>query len=139
MATTTPIPRALSVGNGDPIDRRLLLSKEEMLNMKDVKMPRSDIQKYFALCIDDNQFYVYDKNATPNAETGKFSRVTSFQEAATEDTAGLVKSSKETNSISVNSDGTMKVNEVSVTKLVNEEGFNLVLDGGSAPLPGKLR
>ena len=51
-----------------PIDDTLVLSKAEMLAVTDAKMP----EKYFAVCKDDGKMYVYDKFATPNANTGKF-------------------------------------------------------------------
>lgn len=53
----------------EPIDGSFTLSKEEMLAVKDNEMPAV----YFAVCKDDKQFYIYDKSATPNSETGKFS------------------------------------------------------------------
>lgn len=51
-----------------PLDDTFVLSKAEMLTTDDLKMP--DV--YFAACSDDKQFYMYDKSATPSAETGKF-------------------------------------------------------------------
>ena len=61
-----------------PVDSRLVLTKEEMKNIAgddepgvtpgDHCMP----DKYFALCKDDNCMYVFDYEATPNNETGKF-------------------------------------------------------------------
>ena len=51
-----------------PLDDTFVLSKAEMLTVDDLKMP--DV--YFAACSDDKQFYMYDKSATPSAETGKF-------------------------------------------------------------------
>lgn len=52
-----------------PIDESLTLTKAQMLAVSDDAMP----DKYFCVCLDDGKLYVYDKNATPNAETGKFS------------------------------------------------------------------
>jgi len=52
-----------------PIDDKFVLSKAEMLAVDDLKMP----EKYFAVNTDDGKFYLYDKSATPSAETGKFS------------------------------------------------------------------
>lgn len=54
-----------------PIDDKFVLSKAEMLAVSDTVMP----EKYFAVCTDDGKLYVYDKNATASAETGKFSVV----------------------------------------------------------------
>jgi len=39
-----------------------------MLNILETEMP----SQYFVLCLDDNQLYIYDKDNTPSAETGKF-------------------------------------------------------------------
>lgn len=51
-----------------PIDMSLTLTKAEMLAVKDSEMPA----KYFTICQDDGQVYLYDKSATPSAQTGKF-------------------------------------------------------------------
>lgn len=52
-----------------PIDESFTLTKAQMLEVSDDAMP----DKYFCVCLDDGKMYVYDKNATPNAQTGKFS------------------------------------------------------------------
>lgn len=52
-----------------PIDETLTLTKAQMLAVSDDAMP----DKYLTVCLDDGFIYTYDKNATPNAETGKFS------------------------------------------------------------------
>lgn len=46
--------------------------------------------------------------------------------------AGVVVSSAAENKVSVSEDGTMEVNSLNITKLVQAEGDTLVLDGGSA-------
>lgn len=46
--------------------------------------------------------------------------------------AGVVMSSAAENKVSVGEDGTMEVNSLNITKLVQAEGDTLVLDGGSA-------
>ena len=51
-----------------PIDMSLTLTKAEMLAVKDSEMPA----KYFTICQEDGQVYLYDKSATPSAQTGKF-------------------------------------------------------------------
>lgn len=48
------------------------------------------------------------------------------------ETAGVVVSSAAENKVSVGEDGTMEVNSLNITKLVQAEGDTLVLDGGSA-------
>nr|DAZ49988.1 MAG TPA: hypothetical protein [Caudoviricetes sp.] len=50
------------------------------------------------------------------------------------DTAGVVVSSAEENKVSVAEDGSMEVNSLNMTKLVQSEGDVLVLDGGNASL-----
>ena len=51
-----------------PIDTRLTLTKAQMLTTNDNLMP----SVYFALCIDDNAFYLYSKANTIDEYTGKF-------------------------------------------------------------------
>lgn len=53
----------------NPIDEDLVLSKAQMLGVNDDLMP----EKYFCVCKEDGKMYVYDKSATPNSLTGKFS------------------------------------------------------------------
>lgn len=55
----------------EPIDSSQVLTKAEMLAIDDSKMPDT----YFAVCKDDKKFYIYDKSATPSAETGKFKKL----------------------------------------------------------------
>lgn len=50
------------------------------------------------------------------------------------DAAGVVVSSAEENKVSVAEDGSMEVNSLNMTKLVQSEGDVLVLDGGNASL-----
>lgn len=52
-----------------PIDTTMTLTKAQMLTVDDAAMP----EKYFTVCQDDGKLYLYDKSATPSAETGKFS------------------------------------------------------------------
>ena len=51
-----------------PIDTRLTLTKAQMLTTNDNLMP----SVYFALCTDDNAFYLYSKANTVDEYTGKF-------------------------------------------------------------------
>lgn len=78
---------AIKLGEGfeitgyDPIDVRLVLTKEQMAkivgdedsaaNPDDFAMP----EVYFAFCTDDGCFYKFDYNATPDSETGKFTKL----------------------------------------------------------------
>ena len=56
------------VGAATPIDDRSYLSKAEMLVINENIYP----DYFLAVCKDDGGLYVYDKSATPSAETGKF-------------------------------------------------------------------
>lgn len=62
------ISQAFHRTSANPIDDTLALTKAEMLTVNDNLMP----SKYLTVCQDDGQIYLYDKNATPSAETGKF-------------------------------------------------------------------
>lgn len=78
---------AIKLGEGfeitgyDPIDVRLVLTKAQMSkivgdedsgsNPDDFAMP----EVYFAFCTDDGCFYKFDYNATPDPETGKFTKL----------------------------------------------------------------
>ncbi len=53
---------------------------------------------------------------------------------ATQELAGLVKSSTDENSVAVAENGTMKVNSINVNKLVQTDGEDLILNGGSAEM-----
>lgn len=62
------LPSGLNITIDEAVDSRILLTKEQMKNMADAKMP----DKYFCVCLDDSNLYIYNKNATPNEVTGKF-------------------------------------------------------------------
>ena len=59
-----------------PVDTRLVLSKKEMREINDNYLPDT----YFALCKDEGHFYLYNKKATPNNETGKFTLISDYIE-----------------------------------------------------------
>ena len=144
------LPSGLNITTIEAVDSRILLTKEQMKNIADAKMP----DKYFCICLDDSNLYIYNKSAIPNDVTGKFtslsidlnsteiqSKIAEIVQAgindgsitiktASEDSVGGVKSSPDKNSVTVNEDGTMNVNSVGVEKLSNTEGTTLVLDGG---------
>ena len=48
------------------------------------------------------------------------------------ESAGAVKGSEATDKIAVDADGTMKLNQVSTSKLTQAEGDTLILDGGTS-------
>ena len=62
------LPSGLNITTNEAVDSRILLTKEQMKNIADAKMP----DKYFCICLDDSNLYIYNKNATPNEVTGKF-------------------------------------------------------------------
>ena len=63
------LPQGFKVSSSEPMDARILLTKEEMKNINQNIMP--DI--YFALCKDDGKLYLYNKNNSFNDVTGYFS------------------------------------------------------------------
>lgn len=92
-----------------PVDGRLVLTRAEMLATDDTKMP--DV--YFAVCKNDGLMYVYNKNATPNAETGKYT-----VSSGTSDYEGL------SNQPQINGEtliGNKSLEDLGVANLTNEE------------------
>ena len=57
-----------TIGSSEPIDSRLIMSKEQMLNINPLTQP----EKYFCVCSDDSLIYVYDANNVEDPTTGKF-------------------------------------------------------------------
>lgn len=51
---------------------------------------------------------------------------------ATGSTTGSVKSSAAQNGVTVNSDGTMTINNLSIAKIENDDTFTVILNGGDA-------
>ena len=62
------LPSGFNITTDETVDSRILLTKEQMKNIADAKMP----DKYFCICLDDSNLYIYNKDATPNEVTGKF-------------------------------------------------------------------
>ena len=56
--------------SANPVDDTLTLTKAQMLTVNDNLMPA----KYLTVCQDDGFIYLYDKSATPNGTTGKFTK-----------------------------------------------------------------
>ena len=52
--------------------------------------------------------------------------------AGTQTTAGGVKSSSALNAVTINNDATMTVNNLSISKIQNDEALTVILNGGSA-------
>ena len=62
------IIQGFKVSKAEPVDTKLRLSKEEMLNIDENTMPA----QYFCVCSDDGKMYTYDVNNSIDPETGKF-------------------------------------------------------------------
>ena len=114
------LPQGFKIGSVEPIDSRIVLTKAEMLSMKDNIMP----EKYFAICKDDDKVYLYSKSNSVDSVTGKF-RVYGMSE---EDLSiklpaalrSALENQEELNSgLSVDQDGNIKVN-------VNEEHLSII-------------
>lgn len=64
------VSQAFHRTSANPVDDTLTLTKSEMLAINDNLMP----SKYLTVCQDDGCIYLYDKSATPNQTTGKFTK-----------------------------------------------------------------
>lgn len=64
------VSQAFKRTSANPVDETLALTKAEMLAVNDNLMP----EKYLTVCQDDGFIYLYDKSATPNSTTGKFTK-----------------------------------------------------------------
>lgn len=64
------VGQAFERTSAQPIDVTLTLTKADMLTINDNLMPAY----YFTICQDDGKIYLYDKTATPDPATGKFSK-----------------------------------------------------------------
>ena len=62
------LPQGFQITSSESIDKRLLLSSNEMLNMNDNIMP----EKYIAVNKENGQIYLYDKSNSVDELTGKF-------------------------------------------------------------------
>ena len=63
-----------------PLDARVLIRKNQMPFVKDEDQPA----KYFALCFDDNKFYIYDKSLSLDSTIGKFRPLEDYLNIRTE-------------------------------------------------------
>lgn len=62
------LPQGFKIGGTEAVDSRLILSKAEMVTIKDSLMPDT----YLAVCKDNNSIYIYSKDNSIDPETGKF-------------------------------------------------------------------
>lgn len=68
-----PLMSGFQIGGSDSVDSRLVLTKAEMLNMKDSGMPET----YFCTDKETGEIYTYNKTNTADPTTGKFRKFTS--------------------------------------------------------------
>lgn len=61
-------PNGFDISSKEPIDARLVLSKQEMYDMKKANMP----SVYFCVCSDDKQLYLYNDDNAKIDEIGRF-------------------------------------------------------------------
>lgn len=96
------LPQGFKVASAEAIDVRLILSKAEMLTMKDGTMP----EVYFAICKDDGKMYVYQKTNEVDEETGKYRLYASGNSDAVDpSTVESIISKKDGNAIIAEEDG----------------------------------
>lgn len=62
------LPQGFNIRSTESIDKRIVLTKAEMLSMNVNIMP----QTYFAVCKDDSKLYIFDKANELDPITGKF-------------------------------------------------------------------
>ena len=63
--------QGFNITSSEPVDARILKSKAEMANMTSIQELRMP-DKYFAICKDDGQLYLFDKANDKDPETGRF-------------------------------------------------------------------
>lgn len=84
------IPVSIDVISANPIDTRLVLSKDEMFDTIDVKMP----EVYFTICRDDGNLYIYNKQNEIDPDTGKYRLVKSDTTEIVLDEKSVTRNSK---------------------------------------------
>lgn len=62
------IPSGFKISVQEPVDNRIVLTKSEMAQMLDAKMPSN----YICVCKDDGKLYIYNEANSVSLETGKF-------------------------------------------------------------------
>ena len=65
------LPQGFDILSKAPVDVRLVLTKEQMLDSGET-LKKVMPEKYFAVCKDDGEFYIYDKLGEFSEETGYF-------------------------------------------------------------------
>lgn len=58
------------IGGTEPVDSRLVLSKEQMKKLPSDEMPMPPV--YLAVCKDDDEIYIFDEKNEKSEETGFF-------------------------------------------------------------------
>lgn len=69
-----PIAGGFQITTREPIDNRIVLTKEQMAATKKGGMPMN----YFALCSDDNKLYIFNSNFEADPEIGRFRPIDNF-------------------------------------------------------------
>lgn len=62
------MPLGFRIPSREPVDERLVLTKEQMKAVDAKKMP----DLYMVLCKDDKRFYLYDKESEPDEDLGHY-------------------------------------------------------------------
>lgn len=113
-------PNGFDITSQEPIDARLVLTKEEMLNMKKASLP----EKYFCVCKDDAKIYIYNSENEKNEETGRY-RVLETEVDGKSIIEGLVSNDAD-NLIEVLPDGSIKVSEIDI---IDEAAIRSLFEG----------
>lgn len=108
--------------SANPIDASLTLTKEQMLAVNDNLMP----EYYFTICQDDGDLYLYDKNATPDAETGKFSKLEGGGGGGSSDYTDLT-NKPQINGVTLT--GNKSLSDLGITDTTYTAGDGLLLTG----------
>lgn len=115
------LPQGLNITSTDPVDIRILLTKDEMRDIPDATMP----SVYLALCKEDGKLYLYNKTNDVNTPTGRFRLYSGGgitpEELALELPSALKKTledQEEDSGLIVDSNGNIKLN-------INEEHLKI--------------
>lgn len=115
------LPQGFKIGSKEAIDSRIVLTKAEMLKMKDNTMP--DV--YFAMCKDDGKMYVYNKTNEIDPELGKF-RVQDIEITPEKLSAQLPEALKTTLAKQAKDSGLAVDDEGNISVQLNEEHLQII-------------
>ena len=123
------VSQAFHRTSANPVDESMALTKAQMLTVNDNLMPAY----YLTICQDDGYIYLYDKSATPSAQTGKFKKFEGGGGGGTSDYSDLT-NKPQINNVELSGNKSLSdlgINIPSATSdLTNDSGFitNLVND-----------